>query len=45
MLLGTIERFYFYKDKQKYLKYPVIIYTTITYILGTLAALIVRFII
>lgn len=33
----------FIKVKSKYLKYPLITYTTITYVLGTIAAFIVRF--
>ncbi|MBI3984744.1 MAG: hypothetical protein HY344_02265 [Candidatus Levybacteria bacterium] len=34
----------FIKIRENYLKYPVITYTTITYILGTVAAFIVRFV-
>ncbi len=35
----------FVQIRKKYLKYPVITYTTITYVIGTVTALIVRFVI
>lgn len=45
LIITVIALYLFFQIRKKYLEYPVITYTTATYTLGTVAALIVRFLI
>lgn len=44
LAVTTVSLYLFFQIRKKYLEYPVITYTALTYTLGTLAALIVRYI-